>query len=471
MKENKCTIPADQILFAIPAALYIATPLIDIIIRFFRAMTNRSRWATFEIIPWLPAISLGVMAVALVVRLVINKDRSLIRKALQRTRTFQTTLLIFVLYMGLVLMSIGVNGFTYYAVHGHPYTLMSMWTYMANVMIFLFISSLVYDERVKGFLVKALCIIATLYALYGIVEYIMQPYSDYLRGTFHNSNHYGYYLAVSISLTASMIVEMMERREQPGIVKADMRGTMIGIWCVMMLIQCVALGYNNCLGAWIAVLFVHVFLLVVYRIRDGRFNRCVLLPFAIFICTSIACSFFTQNIFTSILRTATDVQSIAQGVASADEAGSGRWLIWRLTVKHILERPIFGNGIEGLLEIITLEGSNTGSPHNEYLEYMAFFGVPAGICYIAACVSVFIHGLKYKKELNAATLVCLAGGFGYLVSAFFGVCFYYTVSYPFIFLGLSLNFAQKDRPKVPEIIQPPISPADDLTAEQIETTL
>ena len=44
------------------------------------------------------------------------------------------------------------------------------------------------------------------------------------------------------------------------------------------------------------------------------------------------------------------------------------------------------------------------------------------------------------------TLACLTGGFGYLVSAFFGVCFFYTVSYVFIFLGLSLNFAGKDRP-------------------------
>jgi hypothetical protein len=40
------------------------------------------------------------------------------------------------------------------------------------------------------------------------------------------------------------------------------------------------------------------------------------------------------------------------------------------------------------------------------------------------------------------------------VSAFFGVCFYYTCTYPFIFLGLGLNFAAEDQPAVPVIAAP-----------------
>lgn len=465
MKPKKNSVPADQILFAIPAALYIVMPLLDIFIHYFQEITNHSQYETFVVIPYLPAIILAIMVVALAVRLITNKDRRLVKKALQRTYTFQTTLLFFVMYMGLVLMSIGVNGFTDYAVHGHPYTKMSMWTYMANVLLFLFFSSLIYDERVKGFLVKACCIIATLYALYSMVNYNIQHYSGWLRGTFHNSNHYGYYLAVSISLTSAMIVEMLEKDEHPGIVDAESRKLMAGVWCVMMAIQCFALGYNNTLGAWIAVFMTHVFLLAVYGIRDRRFNGWVFVPFAIFIAMTIISAFFTVNIFTSILRTFTDLKNIATGAEEADRAGSSRWIMWRLTVKHIIATPIFGDGIEGLLATIGQEGGFTGSPHNEYLEYMAFFGAPAGICYIIACVSVFTHGLKYKKELNAATLVCMAGGFGYLVSAFFGVCFYYTVTYPFVFLGLALNFTRKDRPVMPEI-----PPAEEPTTMDMPTT-
>ena len=449
---KKRAIPLDQIIFALPAGLFILTPLIDLFINYYRVITNNGEWETYEVIPYLPMVIAGLLAVALIVRLIAFKHRNLIQKALHRTRTFQTTLILYMLYLGLVLMSIGVNGFTYYAVHGHPYTKMSMWTYMANILLFLFFSSLVYDERVKGFLVKACCVIATLYALYGMIEYNFKPYAGDLRVTFHNSNHYGYYLAVSIALTAAMIVETLGAKRQEA-AEASRPGLEAAAWCVMLFIQCFALGYNNTLGVWIAVVLSHIFLFVAYRLRDGRFNFRVLVPFAVFLCASVISAFFTTSIFTSIVRTYGDVGNIVQGLKKADEAGSGRWLIWKLTVKHIIERPLFGNGIEGLLEIITLEGSSTGSPHNEYLEYMAFFGVPAGISYIAACLSVFIHGLKHKKELNGITLVCLAGGFGYLASAFFGVCFYYTVTYPFIFLGLSLNFAERDKPL--PAVQPP----------------
>ena len=448
---KKRAIPIDQIIFAIPAMFFILTPLIDLFINYYRVLTKSSNWEAYMVTSYLPIVIAGLLVVALVVRLVAFKDRNLFKKMLQRTYTFQTTLILFVLYMGLVFMSIGVNGFTSYAVNGHPYTKMSMWTYIANVLLFLFFSSLVYDERVKGFLVKACCIIATLYAMYGLIEYIVQPYSGTLRITFYNSNHYGYYLAVSISLTAAMVVEKLsgKRRADEG-ESASAWAVEAVAWCFMLVIQCVALSYNDTLGVWVAVLFSHILLFIVYRIKDGRFNFRVFVPFALFLITSVVCAFFTRNIFTSLIRTFSDAGNILRGVRDADEAGNGRWQTWRLTIKHIIERPIFGNGIEGLLEIITLEGSRTGSPHNEYLEYMAFFGVPAGVCYIAACVSVYLHGLKYRKELNPMTLVCMIGGFGYLVSAFFGVCFYYTVTYPFIFLGLSLNFTAKDRPAMDE---------------------
>ena len=463
---KKKAIPLDQIIFAIPAALFILTPLLDIFINYYRVITGSGEWETFQVIPYLPAVIAGALAVALVARLVAFGDRNLFKKALQRTRTFQTTLILFVLYLGLVLMSIGVNGFTYYAVHGHPYTKMSMWTYMANILLFLFVSSLIYDQRVKTFLVKACCVIATLYALYGIIEYNFKPYAGDLRVTFHNSNHYGYYLAVSIALTAAMIVDLLTPKRQEDGAELPASKLEAAAWCVMLFIQCFALGYNDTLGVWIAVLFSHIFLFIVYRVKDGRFNLRVLVPFAVFIGASVISAFFTTSIFTSIIKTFGDVGNIMQGLKKADEAGSGRWKIWKATVRHIIDRPIFGNGIEGLLEIITLEGIGTGSPHNEYLEYMAFFGVPAGISYIAACLSVFLHGLKYKKELNPITLVCLAGGFGYLVSAFFGVCFYYTVTYPFIFLGLALNFSEKDRPADPV---PALEPEPEPAAEERET--
>ena len=450
--ENRKRIAPDQIIFAVPAALFLVTPLLDVFINFFQTITAKREWETFKIIPYLPVGILGILFLSLIFFFIRSEDKNIFRLANRRTMTFQTTLLIFVIYLGLVLMSIGVNGFTYYALHGHPYTKMSMWTYMANVLLYLFISSLVFDERVKTFLVKLCCYSASAYALYGILWHLFKPDGRSVHVTFHNSNHYGYYLAVSIALTSAMLVRMMSEKLKEGEKKSD-RVIDLVIWTLMMIVQCVALAYNNTLGAWLAVVFSYVFLFIVYRIRDGKFNFYMLIPVAVFFAVSIVGSLFTKSIFTSVLKTVSDVGEIVTGGENANKAGTKRWGLWKATLRQILQRPVFGRGIEGLLAIITKEpGIDTGSPHNEFLEYTAFFGIPAGLAYLAGCLSVFLHGLKYKKELNPITLVCMVGGFAYLVSSCFGVCFYYTVVYPFIFLGLSLNFSEKDRPKekIPE---------------------
>ncbi len=173
--ENRKRIAPDQIIFAVPAALFLVTPLLDVFINFFQTITAKREWETFKIIPYLPVGILGILFLSLIFFFIRSEDKNIFRLANRRTMTFQTSLLIFVIYLGLVLMSIGVNGFTYYALHGHPYTKMSMWTYMANVLLYLFISSLVFDERVKTFLVKLCCYSASAYALYGILWHLLKP--------------------------------------------------------------------------------------------------------------------------------------------------------------------------------------------------------------------------------------------------------------------------------------------------------
>ena len=469
---KRLNVPADQIIFAIPAGLYLATPLLDIFINYFRSITGKLEYETFKIIPYLPIGITVILALSLILFFIKSTDKNIFRVAYRRTYTFQNSLLLFILYLGLVLISIAANGFTYYAVYGHPYTKMSMWTYITNVLLYLFFSSLVYDEKVKSFLVRLCCYSASAYALYGVLAHIFKPDGHALSVTFHNSNHYGYYLAVSIALTSAMIVHQFSKpctvtppdgEECPPTLlndegntdqseKKDANKKSVGskwidlsIWSLMLIMQCIALAYNNTLGAWLAVLFSQIFLFVVYRVRDGKINKYILYTLGLFVGASIVCSIFTKSIFTSVIKTFIDIGNIASGAENADKAGSGRWKIWKWTVRHILDRPLIGNGIEGILQYTIAEDIETGSPHNEFLEYAAFFGIPAALAYIAGCVSVFLHGLKYRKQINALTLICMAGAISYLASSFFGVCFYYTIVYNFIFLGLSLNFVEKDR--------------------------
>lgn len=83
----------------------------------------------------------------------------------------------------------------------------------------------------------------------------------------------------------------------------------------------------------------------------------------------------------------------------------------------------------------------TGSSrtHNEYLQYMATFGIPEGVLYILGCVGVFIRNVKRKEKLRKMSYVCLTAAFTYLVSACFGVTLYNTAPFLFIFLGMGYN--------------------------------
>ena len=56
MKLRKSAVPLDQIIFAVPAAAFIATPLIDMFLRFYNTITGSNDWTSFRMIPYLPPI-------------------------------------------------------------------------------------------------------------------------------------------------------------------------------------------------------------------------------------------------------------------------------------------------------------------------------------------------------------------------------------------------------------------------------
>ena len=84
--------------------------------------------------------------------------------------------------------------------------------------------------------------------------------------------------------------------------------------------------------------------------------------------------------------------------------------------------------------------------HNEYLQYATFYGIPAGICYIAGCFSVYLHGLKHRKELDLYTVTCLVTAFSYLASAFVGNTKMLTTGLFFCILGLGFSVEKQDVP-------------------------
>lgn len=126
--------------------------------------------------------------------------------------------------------------------------------------------------------------------------------------------------------------------------------------------------------------------------------------------------------------------------------------LWRLTIDRIREKPIFGHGVEGIADYLS-ENFGNNRTHNEYLQYTAFFGIPAAISYVVGVFCVFLAGLKQKTKLDPEMLIALSADFGYCVSAFFGNTMFYTAPYFFMFLGLGFSTGREDALPINDIMQ------------------
>jgi O-antigen ligase len=201
------------------------------------------------------------------------------------------------------------------------------------------------------------------------------------------------------------------------------------------------------LGCFIAVFVGLVFLFIMLRIVYGHFNRTVLLLTGVFIGLFLLSSLVDDSLMKSFLGLFGETAKIINNDPDAGSTGTGRWRLWTHTVQYIGERPFFGWGSEGIFDRLEEEAGNS-RPHNEYLQYAAFFGIPAALCYISGVVSVFIKGLKKRAELDIYTVAAFAASFGYLISAFFGVTMGFTAPYFFIVLGFAVRPCLSNKEKI-----------------------
>ncbi|MBR0232172.1 MAG: O-antigen ligase family protein [Clostridia bacterium] len=247
---------------------------------------------------------------------------------------------------------------------------------------------------------------------------------------FSNTNYYGYYLAVSVSLSAAGFVAE----------------TRIGWKLLSAFSVCansVALAFNNTMGAWVACFVAIVFLLIAHAIIEHKLNWQVAVVFLIFAVSLYLPGHIQGHFENNIVQLGNDIIKIAENAEGAKSAGSGRWQLWTTAGKMIISHPLFGIGFEGIDVNDLKEFAGNYRVHNEYLQYALFYGIPAGLAYFAGCLTVYLRALKRRHKLDPVSLVCLTGAFGYLVSAFFGLTLFGTAPLLFIFLGMGYQRAEK----------------------------
>ena len=418
------------VLATVLAALFIFAPAVMAIL----AMIHRSIDYTMYFYPnmiknWIfpRAMDIGIIIyVILILRAKARGERLL--EILKRN----PLMIIFGLAVYLMIFSQINNGMTY-AIEGYSTpTLVETFDFQIGYfVVILFGAAQICKDSHKRFLVRSQILISVLLAIAAFVLWHTQIESDFFAdwapwfsSIFSNINYYGYYLAVSIPIAGAAYI--YEKKTSWKIIS-------LGAFAL----NTVALSIDDSLGAWFGAAFAVVFILITQLIMEKRINWRVLVIIPVF----VLCLYIPGHILGSFDATMStfgqEITIVAEGGDPYENfGGDHRWTVWNETAKIINDNKLFGIGFEGVDYLEYVGPPYNIRPHNEFMQYALFYGIPMAILYFAGCLGIYIRALKMKKSLNMITLICLCGAFGYLVSSFFGLTMFATAPYLFIFLGM-----------------------------------
>ena len=382
----------------------------------------------FPIVAWL-----SVLALVLALLQTWHKDRS----ALHVFRDNP----VFVVFLALVLWMIidipFTNGVTNILLNGQGLKHESFFLHLEYFLCFFTLGLCLRNPNLKLWLLRGMTIVSAVLASFTFYLHDHLQATPYYydwkptyAGIFTNINYYGYFLNIFIALLAGLLAEATSNRWR-------------GFYAVALALNTLALSYNNTLGAWIGSFCACLFAVAACRIRDGRFRLWTFVPLVVFLVVICAAGVVNGNLMNNLGRFAHDTALVVTSPSSAEtaSAGSGRWFIWKNCMKLIRENPVFGIGFEGVHVRVLAEVGNP-RPHNEFLQYALFYGIPGGLLYVLGCAGVYVRAFRQRVHLDAPTFAALTAAFGYLTGSFFGLTVYNTAPYFFIMLGLGYTWGE-----------------------------
>lgn len=408
-----------QCIAFIPVLIFIISPVLQLMINFIFPYDYAF---TIDTVSLISCLTGAVAIIMFAGKKIVQKNK------LTEVISENNAMFFFLVMIILMIISTCINGFNDYAIHGDSYRNESLLTYIMYFTIYFFCSSLIRSQKLKSTAMYTFIISSILIGVFVIINEFFSPLDLLSQSTtkfsalFGNSNHYGYYLTLTILISGAMFVH-----EKNNILKS--------LCLLNFIFNNVILIMNNTFGAYLACFMALILNIIILFIKNRKININAVSVLILFILISLIMTRWYSTIFANIYKMFSEVKNIP---TENDNIASGRGSLWKCTIKYISEKPLFGFGVEGIKERLAEETDICDRSHNEFLQYTAFFGIPAGICYLCGVMCVFLRGLKYKLSLDGYSITALVASFGYLVSSFFGNTTYYITPFLFILLGLGL---------------------------------
>ena len=240
-----------------------------------------------------------------------------------------------------------------------------------------------------------------LVASYSILQfYGIDPLVQYLNfrkgcySTIGNQNFFGSYVVTLLTLSCGLFI--MDRRPKT-------------LFLCMLFFG--ALLASNTRGCWMA--FVTIFFFSLFLLTKKKY----LMPFMA-ILLSFTFVAFTMN-YTGENHIKGRASSIDNQISMHDSAGSGRVIIWKMTLQAIEENPILGTGPENLKEHFIRtdneyflaykksKGKTVDKAHSEILHIAAVSGIPAAIIFVLFLATLFWKKRRTIFNFNSSTIISM----------------------------------------------------------------
>lgn len=243
-----------------------------------------------------------------------------------------------------------------------------------------------------------------------------------ISGTFGNSNFFGSYISLVLPIAIAIFI-----------IKANIKSFILSN---VMFWNMISSGTRSAWVAFAVVAILGLVYLITQKNKDYYKRTGILLVcfIAIFMFLFNGFGFRKGTKTTTNLKISQIGREIkdAAKTGNTNKMGSNRVEIWKMTLKLISKKPIFGCGTDNLkrgsliyctddtMKFLNRTNAIADKAHNEYLQIAATLGVPALIVYLIFLGMILIPKLKLMFKHNAY-LVIMLSIISYLVQAFFNI--------------------------------------------------
>ena len=243
-----------------------------------------------------------------------------------------------------------------------------------------------------------------------------------ISGTFGNSNFFGSYISLVLPIAIAIFI-----------IKANIKSFILSN---VMFWNMISSGTRSAWVAFAVVAILGLVYLITQKNKDYYKRTGILLVcfIVIFVLLFNGFGFRKGTKTTTNLKISQIGREIKDAAKTGDTSkmGSNRVEIWKMTLKLISKKPIFGCGTDNLkrglliyctndtMEFLNRTNAIADKAHNEYLQIAATLGVPALIVYLTFLGMILIPKLKLMFK-NNAYLVIMLSIISYLVQAFFNI--------------------------------------------------